>query len=254
MLTTVLNDLRESTGIKTLKKYDAQIRDQYISILQQRVANKELSTKTASNYVTALNQIAGYLNDRNLTVSAQKFGLSKGSIEYTDKSASLETHKAFMSYLNSKSDIRYQALAIAVDLMRYFGLRAREAIGITRQTIQSALQTNILALKSKDGTKNSKPRDIPVLTQAQRQVLQSALSYMRSQHTQHLFDERQVNRTQAYRFAQSAVQNFKKETNIDYHYHQERHYYAHDRLQQTNDQLTVARELGHNRLEKTYVS
>ncbi len=255
ILKSVLNDIRQTTGIKTLKHYTKEVLNTYVKSLQERLENNELSKKTTANYAMALNQIARYLEDRTLQVSAKEFELSVGHIDYTNKSASLETHNKFVEFLNSKAiqDERYKALAIAVELTRAFGLRIREAIGLTKDTINKALATNTLHLTQHDGTKNSKPRDVPVEKDAQKAILKTAQEYMKQNHTQHLFSEKEFTRTQSYRFAQKAVQDFKQQTGIDYHYHKERHAYAHNRLKET-DESTVAKELGHNRLEKTYVA
>lgn len=258
VLTTVLNDIRQITGIKTLKDYNTQVKDAYIATLQDRIAKGELSTKTTANYISALNQIAEYLHDKKLKTSAKAFNLSTGHKEYTNQSVNKEIHNKFIDYLqdklNNTQDAKYKSLEVAVKLMHEFGLRAREAISITKDTINQALKTNTLHLTGHDGTKNSRPRYIPVLEQSQKEALKNVIEYMKQNHTQHLFSEKEYTRTQALHFAQSAVQEFKKETQTNYHFHQERHAYAHKRLEQTKDELTVARELGHNRLEKTYIA
>jgi len=178
---TVLNQLRENLDIKSLKKIDEQVIEAYVATLKDRVEANELSKHTVETYISALNRVIEYTNNflnKDLqTVKQSEFQLSRGSFEYKDRSVSESTHNAFLSFLQEKNDIKAQALQHSVELQRSFGLRLRESLAIKRETIQQALKTGNLHLTGQDGTKNSRTRDIPVRTEAQKELLNSILDF-----------------------------------------------------------------------------
>jgi len=59
---TVLNQLRETTGVRGLKQIDSQVIEAYVSTLQDRVEANELTKHTAETYISALNRIIEYSN------------------------------------------------------------------------------------------------------------------------------------------------------------------------------------------------
>ena len=254
---TTLNTLRETTGVKGLKQIDSQVIEAYVATLQDRVQEGSLSRHTAETYVSALNRIIEYTNthlNKNLeTVSQKEAQLSRGSFEYVDRSVSKDTHEAFLSFLNQNNDIKAQALSHSVELQREFGLRLRESLAIKQETIQQALKSGYLHLTGQDGTKNSRTRDIPVRTEAQKELLKSIASFQKENNLKSLAPTQTLR--EQYSFAKNIQNEFNKaHINSDYfHYHGERHAYAQQRLSEGADRLTVSRELGHNRQEVTRV-
>ena len=69
---------------------------------------------------------------------------------------------------------------IKQELQRNFGLRVRESHYIKTATIQEALKTGVLRLnyKNADGTKNSRPREMKIWTDKQRNTLIKTLNHM----------------------------------------------------------------------------
>jgi len=258
---TTLNTLREATGVRGLKQIDSQIIEAYVSVLQDKVENSELSKHTAETYVSALNRIIEYTNthlNKNLeTVSQKETNLTRGSFQYVNRAVSENTHNAFLSFLLEKSDdIRAQALQHSVMLQREFGLRMRESLAIKRETIEQALRTNTLHLTARDGTKNSRSRDIPVRTEKQIEALKSALNFQKENNLRSLIPQETLK--QQYSFAKNMQDSFNK-SNSDsgyFHYHGERHAYAQQRIEEGASKIKVSRELGHNRQEvtKTYAN
>jgi site-specific recombinase XerD len=257
---TVLNQLRE-LGVKGLKRLDEQTIESYTAILQERVQEGSLSRHTVETYVSALNRIIEYSNHflgKNLeTVSQSQAGLTRGSFQYVNRSVSENTHNAFMSFLLEKSDdIRAQALQHSVMLQHTFGLRLRESLSIKRETIEQALRTNTLHLTARDGTKNSRSRDIQIRTEKQIEVLKSALNFQKENNLRSLIPQETLK--QQYSFAKNMQDSFNK-SNSDsgyFHYHGERHAYAQQRIEEGASKIEVSRELGHNRQEvtKTYAN
>jgi site-specific recombinase XerD len=255
---TVLNQLRETTGVRGLKQIDSQVIEAYVSTLQDRVEANELAKHTAETYISALNRIIEYSNHflgKNLEIINQsQFGLTRGSFQYVDRSVSKDTHEAFLSFLNQNNDIKAQALTHSVELQREFGLRLRESLAIKQETIREALRTNVLHLTGQDGTKNSRSRDIPVRTEKQIEALKSALNFQKENNLRSLIPQETLK--QQYSFAKNMQDSFNKSNNDYFHYHGERHAYAQQRLSEGASKIEVSHELGHNRQEvtKTYAN
>jgi len=252
---TMLNTLREVTGVRGLKQIDSQVIEAYVFILQDKVENSELSRHTAETYVSALNRIIEYTNthlNKNLeTVSQSQAGLSRDSFQYVDRSVSKNTHEAFLYFLSQNNDIKAQALSHSVELQRAFGLRLRESLAVKQTTIQQALRTNTLHLTGQDGTKNGRSRDIPILNEQQREILKSVLDFQKQNNLKSLIPAQTLR--EQYSFAKNTQNTFNKSHDEYYHYHGERHAYAQQRISEGADKLTVSRELGHNRQEVTRV-
>jgi len=252
---TVLNTLREALGVKSLKKIDQDVAKAYVEYLREKVANGELSRKTAENYISAFNRVLEYANERlgrNLElISPSEWGLSRGSFEYVDRAVSKETHEKFLSFLSQKEDLRAQALYWSVQLQREFGLRLRESIAIKETTIERALETGKLSLGREDGTKNGREREIPVLTEGQREVLQGAYSFMKENNLFSLVPTERLR--EQYNYAYEVKREFERETGEKFNYHGERHAFAQAWIDQGVDRATVSGWLGHGREEITRV-
>jgi len=250
---TVLNQLRENLDIKSLKKIDSQVIEAYVSTLKDRVETNELSKHTAETYISALNRVIEYVNihlNKDLqTVSQKEFQLSRGSFEYKDRSVNKSTHEAFLSFLNQNNDIKAQTLSHSVELQREFGLRLRESLAIKRETIQQALKTGNLHLTGQDGTKNSRTRDIPVRTEAQKELLKSIAYFQKENNLKSLAPTTHLR--EQYSFAKNMQNTFNKTHNEYYHFHGERHAYAQQRIEEGASKIEVSRELGHNRESTT---
>ena len=252
---TILNSLREWTGTRSLKQLDSQRVEAFVSTLQERVANGELTRRTAENYLSALNRVIEYTNqrlDRNLeTISPKEVNLSRGSFQYVDRAISRETHEKFVSFLSEKQDIRAQALVHSVELQREFGLRLRESLAIKETTIQKALETGVLHLTKEDLTKNSREREIPVRSESQKEALEKAYDFMKENNLFSLAPTTTLR--EQYNYSYNVAKEFNRETNENFHYHGERHAFAQSCIEAGIDRQTVSSWLGHNREEITKV-
>ena len=248
---TILNQIREETGVKNLKQLDNDKIQIYVDTLRDRLEEAEISRATASSYISALNRVIQYVNEnlnRQLeTIRAKDYGLSRGGIEYRDRVVSRETHYAFKEFLSNQSDIRAQALQYSVDLQRLFGLRLRESIQIKTNTIREALKTGTLHLSREDGTKNSQPRDIPIRNEAQIQTLKSALLFMQEHNLRSLAPTDTIK--QQYYYAQHVRQDFNSASDTKMDFHGERQYYAQERYSEGAPLKQISEELGHHRIE-----
>ena len=252
---TVLNTLRETLGVKSLKKVDQDVARAYVEHLRERVANNELSQKTAENYISAFNRVLEYTREslgKNLElISPRVWGLSRGSFEYVDRAVSQETHNRFLNFLSEKQDIRAQALFHSVELQREFGLRLRESLAIKTETIEKALASGVLHLGREDLTKNAREREIPVRTEEQRQTLEKAYEFIKENNLFSLAPTTTLR--EQYNYAYEVKREFERETNEKFNYHGERHAFAQSCIQEGIDRQTVSSWLGHNREEITKV-
>ena len=252
---TVLNTLRETLGVKSLKKVDQDVAKAYVDYLRGQVEAGELTRRTAENYLSALNRVIEYTNqrlDRNLeTISPKEVNLSRGSFQYVDRAISRETHEKFVSFLSEKQDIRAQALVHSVELQREFGLRLRESLAIKETTIQKALETGVLHLTKEDLTKNSREREIPIRSESQKEALEKAYDFMKENNLFSLAPTTTLR--EQYNYSYNVAKEFNRETNENFHYHGERHAFAQSMIEHGVDRATVSSWLGHNREEITKV-
>ena len=251
---TVLNQLRELTGAKSLKQLDNDKIRVYIDTLHDKLQSGELKNSTVSSYVSALNRVIEYANEhantKLETINAKDYGLSRGGIEYQNRVVSQDTHNAFKDFLSQQAqqgDIKAQALSHSIDLQREFGLRLRESIQIKADTIKEALKTGTLHLDRQDGTKNSQPRDIPVRSEQQLETLKSALSFMQEHNLRSLAPTDTLR--EQYHYAEHVRQEFNQLSDTKMDYHGERHYYAQERISEGASPKQVSEELGHHREE-----
>ncbi len=253
---TVLNQLREYTGIRSLKELNETVVRAYLDTLLDRLENDEITPKTAASYVSALNDVIRYTLEHlpvNLNpVSAKENGLSVGHIDYTNRSVDNSIYKDFVSHLEAKQDIKFQALARSVELQRQFGLRLRESIAVKKDTIREALKTGKLHLTKHDLTKNGRDRVIPIRNQEQFRALQNAYNFMRENHLKSLAPTQTLK--QQYSFAQRERYEYLKSTETHFRFHDFRHSFAHDLKNEGYSDKEVAEQLGHGRLERTYTA
>ena len=253
---TVLNQLREYTGIRSLKELNNTIVQAYLDTLQDRLQNDEITPKTAASYVSALNDIIRYTSEHlpvNLNpVSAKENGLSVGHVDYINRSVDSSIYKDFVSHLEAKQDIKSQALARSVELQRQFGLRLRESIAIKRNTIREALKTGKLHLTKHDLTKNGRERIIPIRNSEQFRVLKDVYNFMRENHLKSLAPTQTLK--EQYNFAQRERYEYMKNTKTHFRFHGFRHSFAHDLKNEGHSDKEIAEQLGHGRLERTYTA
>jgi len=241
-LITVLSDLRYSANIRNLSQISRSVVKTYIEQLQDKLYSDSLSPKTVVNYISAVNIITNYIGKNDLAVSPKDLGISKGSsIATTDRSVSSAVHEAVLSYIQDKfsstADPRYQALQHSVKLQHSFGLRFRESVEIKNKTIQDAIEARTLHLSRQDGTKNSRIRDIPIRFEAQIKALKEAKSFMKENGYHSLIDPNQTEKSNS-GWSYRVINDFKTSSSAsqNFHYHGERHAYAHSRYSELWEQ------------------
>lgn len=228
---TVLTSLRYDFGVRNIQKTDAGKIEQYLQSLIEKVEDEKLSRVTAASYVSALNTALNYADRSDLTVSAKEYGLSKGIRTYSDLSNSQESHSKFVEFLQNKdhNTANYIALSKSIEIQRELGLRFRESTMIKDQAIGKALKTGILHIGKPDGTKNSRARNIP-LSDQQIMLLKNTKNFMAVNKQHSLIDPNQTY-DQYHTWSYNALKSFTN-SNENYHFHGERHEFAHQRFQE----------------------
>ena len=228
---TTLNDLRNETGLNTLTKIDKPTIDQYIDSLRERLEEGELSSATTADRVSALNTTLQYMGKDGLTVSAKEKGLSRGSVDTSDKSNTREAAAAVTGGMHDRGEheSRYMGLYHSTILQEAFNLRARESFGI--KVVEKAPDAPKLIIDKGDLPKNGRPREIPIRNDHQRQVLREAREFAKSQGWRSLIPP-EYSLTEWKNFAYSALNEIREAVgHSKFHFHGERHYYAHERFQ-----------------------
>ena len=182
---TVLNQIREQEGIKHLKHLDESKVQEIAQNIAEKVHENDITGKTGATYISALNQIVDYANfhfDKEIEeLKYSDFDIHKDT-DYSDKSISPEQHNSFQEHLQEKfeqtQDTRFERLGLAVELQREFGLRARESFGLSRETIEKALETGKLSLGREDWTKNAREREIEIRTEEQKNLLENVKDFL----------------------------------------------------------------------------
>ena len=246
---TVLNQLRDATDVKSLKQLNQDTVKAYVDTLTDRLNACELSSATTSTYISALNDVIRYvdehLNKSIETVSAQEYGLSRGTFQYHDNTVPQDFFDKYKDFLSQQDDIRAQSLAHSVELQRELGLRLRESVRIKQETIISALKTNTLHIDKRDGTKGGQARDIPLKYDTQKEALQSALSFMQSNNMSALIPNGKIQKQQLY-YAQNIRRAFNRINNIKMDNHGNRKHFLSDEAKKYGLKYATE-EAGHHR-------
>jgi len=251
---TMLNDLRNETGLKTLPKIDRPTIEQYLDSLQERRENGDLLPATTADRVSALNTTLRYFGKGDQAVSAKEYGLSRGPVDTSDKSNSREASAAVIDavYGKGQDDPRSMALYHSLRLQEAFGLRARESFAI--KIVEKDPDAPRLIITKGDLPKNSRPREIPIVSDHQRQVLWEAKEFARSQGWQSLIPP-EKSLAQGKDFAYRKLDEIRQSVgHPGFHFHGERHLYAHERFtnlfqQQTGQGLQCPSVMGLDKKE-----
>ena len=222
---TTLNEIKETAGIKSLKSLEQA----HISQIIDKLQTADMSLSAKNSYISSLNNVVKYLNRSDLNpIKAAEFGLSRdiSSSDGVNKENSRESAESFKSWLQEKAeqtgDIRYTALRHAVDIQYSAGLRLRESLLVKLTTKDLSANTLNLAKKN-DGAKNSRQRVIN-LNGEQKAIILEARQFLKDNHLVNLNIGTQK---QGRDFVNNTVKAFEKETGASFHYHGERHFYAH---------------------------
>ena len=228
-ISATLRLLRNEIGIKTLKDLKQPHIEKIALGLKEKVKAANISTSAAGSYISSLNNIVKYIGNGDLhAIKASDYGLSRNisKKDGINKENSREAAAAYKEWLNQKyaqtKDTRYAALKQAVSIQSV-NLRLRESLLVKLQN--KDLSHNILKISGKnDGSKNSRSREVK-LNKEQKQSLIEARAFLKDNNLKNL----NIGTIKQGRdFANNTLKAFRKETNIAFHYHGERHWTTHE--------------------------
>ena len=168
-----------ATGIKSLKNLEQSHIDKFLSNLSNKVNAGVLSKSSFNSYATSINHIVNHVNlvyrDKLHKIEASDWGQSRNMSENANinKANSREDVDAVIKELGNiykeTGDKRALLLQCKLELQHEFGLRYRESQMI--KLLTKDISNNILQITMKgDGAKNSRAREIPIVTERQREV------------------------------------------------------------------------------------
>ena len=230
-ITTVLNDLREQTGIGTIKKIDPEISEQYANSLLNRVDEEKINPGTAVEYISAYNVVCRDQGKPELCIKGSEWGFKKESVSIKDKSNNMEDEKNYRAALAEmgKADPWYQNLYYSRYLQTDIGDRARESYAT--KIADKALDSDKVHLGKEDCTKNSRDRDVPITKDSQRAILKEAQEWVKSQGQRSLIPN-ECSLKEWKNFANKTLVQYNKENCTSLNNHGNRHYYAHERYKE----------------------
>ena len=228
-LSATLHLIKEETGLKTLKNLEQSQIEGIVSGSKAKAEAGGISLSNANSHISSINNIIKYLGREDLhAIKASNYGLSRKINEKDgiNKENSREAAAAYKEWLSQKyietKDIRYEALKHAVSIQPV-NLRLRESLQV--KLLNKDLSQNILKISKKgDGSKNSRAREIK-LNLEQKASLLEAGRFLKDNGLKNL----NIGILKQGRdFANNTLKIFRKETNITFHYHGERHFQAHE--------------------------
>ena len=242
-IVTVLDKIHEMEKISSISRITDMVIKNYENYLSASVSDKLLKPHTAQGYASGANAISEYINlrtNKNLpTISPFKAGI-KNKIQYGGK----ETPQALFFKVYSQLSGNQR---IKLDLQRTLHLRVKESHCLKKETVENALHTGILHLDGKDGAKNSRPRDVFIRAETQRNVLSSALNYMEKTKQNSLIETNlKYRQAQSKYYRDLAKAGGTRKNNNGHNFsHGNRHFSLQETFKLTGSDKIVSGEAGH---------
>lgn len=211
-LRTFTQFLKETYGIKDLRKVEHGHVKGFAERLNERYERGEISASTAQNYLSPVNVAMenARLDTKCRVEGVREAGLpTRTGIATQDHSATLNAHKNALQRVSER-------LGVQLDLQRELGLRLKESCLLdARQALNQALTKQHVLIEQ--GTKGGRPRQVPIHAQSQIDALQRAVVIQGQEPS--LIPENQT-------WAQYQSQVYRELASLPLHCHQERHHFA----------------------------
>ena len=211
---------KENYNIKDMSKID-------ISIVKDWIMQKDIVYRSASNYLSELNKVSDHFSFNRDEIKELRSDLK----ETLDRTGNLAQETRAYRDLD-KIELKNEALNVAFELQRDYGLRVKEAthIDLVRQ-----IRGNILTVQGKGGKLIEKELN-PTLTS---KIKENANNGIYSVNI----------KTYSYNLKSAIEKSGQKYTGT----HGIRHSYAQAQLEAGKTKSEVSQEMGHNREEITDV-
>ena len=235
-LTDFSRHLRSEFGIRFLEKIEKYHLESWAEHLHDRLIEGSLTTSTTSSYVSCINTVFSTHDRHDLKISAKGFGIARGqkhsNQNLSNSQASQKALKQFCldQYLQTH-DIKLLSLFHSVTIQSEAGLRFRESTQI--KIAVKNLSGNHLHLVKGDGVKNSQPRSFKPssmsgLRQAKIFVQDNSVVFHRGSLIPGNLTYKEY---QTWAYKQLAEFREQNPAYKNYHFHGNRHSYAHKEFQ-----------------------
>lgn len=164
----------EAFGVQCIK----HIKPKHVMRYFAELKDNGLSAGRIANHATAMRMLCTMMGKRDIVPSNRVLGCTRDDgnrTKYADVRMDMEKAATVRAQLSSNHQIAY-------DLARHFGLRQKECL-LSHQVV-SRDGCDYLVV---EGAKGGRPRQVPVVTQQQREVLQRNADY-RAAHGGKLID------------------------------------------------------------------
>ena len=224
----MLNDMRDVVGIRDVAYINEDVIRDYIDHVKDEYANQDISPSTAQARISSLNAVLEYIGRADLRQSGRQHGITR-SIDRSDKSNTFDNARAYIIWLQDridKGDKDAALIKMSVILQEEFGLRLRESLAI--KITDKDPNSDTLRIGKYDQPKNNRERSIDITSERQRDVLRHIQNFIKNEGMRSLIpcDKTLIQHRQ---LANRLLDKFRQETGRVYHYHGNRHAYAHER-------------------------
>lgn len=229
-------------GVKDLRQVQHHHVNSFASKLVERCEQGQIAASTAQNMLSAINSTMAYARqDNKCTVHAvREAGLpSRSHIAKESKAISQENHLATQLQVSER-------LAVQLDLQRELGLRMKESCLINAQSaLYQAEKSAVVQIKF--GTKGGRPREVPITSKKQIDVLRNAAILQQN-------DRSMVPKSQSLKSYVNNCYQQLRATVMD-GFHGERHHYTNLRYEQlTGEKSPVEAGVMHGKSHINYIA
>jgi hypothetical protein len=243
VIRATINDMRDTLAEagQPLKHLDAitpgQV-EKYVEAVAERFQSGEIAAKTAKDKITAMNNIlrSEIVNKPDLVQSAKEHGITS-KVDTSDKANSREVAEAFKKFLDEKAaqgNETAQAVRLAVDNQLENGLRFRESV--CARYGEKNPNSDSLKVTIHDRPKNNRPREVELKNQSQRDALSAARDWCKNREQDSLVPPGKTY-AQFENAAKDLVDQFNSRGEGHFHFHGERHEFAHKLFEQKTKEL-----------------
>lgn len=218
------------------------LKTKHITAVLQDLKQSGKALSTLQSYVTAARELSRAIGKQNLLPRENaSLGISRPNDDRNRPVQAASPEQ--IAELRERLAARGEWLALAHDLRQAFGLRAKESL-LSVSVIRHPDGRESLQVR---GAKGNRPREVPILSDAQRAVVQAVQQYIADR--QESLVPPSMSLHQAYMVQKKTLEEVGARKANGTHAHALRHAYAQRRIAEGASRAEVARELGHGREE-----
>ena len=230
--------MQERYGLENL----SNLKSKHVEAFFRAKQGEGLSASTLANYATTARIIASAIGKENIVPRTNaELGFSRAG----DRLNPIQADVTRLGEIRGELYQRGEWLGLAAEMREQFGLRNRESIMWSGNVVTRLDGTQAIQLTRQDGTKGGRVREVPIRTEAQRELVDRVRGYMQGNRGQ-LYPTSMTSK-QAYNYQRDVLHRLGATKTAAANAHAARHAYAQERISQGADRQQVAEELGHGR-------